>query len=241
MSGMQDDAVGKAYDARLMRRLLQYLRPHVFWVAVAFLAIVGGSMAELTQPWLTSVAIDRYIANRDLDGLWLLGRWFLILLVGAFVFEYIQTSVMQTIGQKILHRVRRDVFEHLQRLDVKFYDRNPVGRLMTRVTTDVDALNDLFASGVVTVFGDLLMLFGIMAWMPLVPSTTWVTTRSMAALASMYAVSRVSPLVFTRKSIISRVAIFAASSRSACSPIAMKCVAVSARGQRMSLPLCSTT
>lgn len=165
MSGMQDDAVGKAYDARLMRRLLQYLRPHVFWVSVAFLAIIGGSMAELTQPWLTSVAIDRYIANRDLDGLWLLGRWFLFLLVGAFVFEYIQTLVMQTIGQKILHRVRRDVFEHLQRLDVKFYDRNPVGRLMTRVTTDVDALNDLFASGVVTVFGDLLMLFGIMAFM----------------------------------------------------------------------------
>jgi ATP-binding cassette subfamily B multidrug efflux pump len=165
MSGMQDDAVGKAYDARLMRRLLQYLRPHVFWVGVAFLAIVGSSMAELTQPWLTSVAIDRYIANRDLEGLWLLGRWFLLLLVGAFIFEYIQTSVMQTIGQRILHRVRGDVFEHLQRLDVKFYDRNPVGRLMTRVTTDVDALNDLFASGVVTVFGDLLMLFGIMAFM----------------------------------------------------------------------------
>lgn len=165
MSGMQDDAVGKAYDARLMRRLLQYLRPHLFWVGVAFFAIVGGSMAELTQPWLTGVAIDRYIATSDLDGLWRLGRWFLLLLVGAFVFEYIQTSVMQTIGQKILHRVRQDVFEHLQRLDVKFYDRNPVGRLMTRVTTDVDALNDLFASGVVTVFGDLLMLFGIMAFM----------------------------------------------------------------------------
>lgn len=165
MSGMQDDAIGKAYDARLMRRLLQYLRPHVFWVGVAFFAIVGGSMAELTQPWLTGVAIDRYIATGDLDGLWRLGRWFLLLLVGAFVFEYIQTSVMQTIGQKILHRVRQDVFEHLQRLDVKFYDRNPVGRLMTRVTTDVDALNDLFASGVVTVFGDLLMLFGIMAFM----------------------------------------------------------------------------
>ena len=165
MSTMQDDAVGKAYDARLMRRLLQYLRPHVFWVGVAFVAIVGGSMAELTQPWLTSVAIDDYIATGDADGLWRLGRWFLLLLVGAFVFEYIQTSVMQTIGQRILHTVRRDVFAHLQRLDVKFYDRNPVGRLMTRVTTDVDALNDLFASGVVTVFGDLLMLFGIMAFM----------------------------------------------------------------------------
>jgi ATP-binding cassette subfamily B protein len=134
-------------------------------VVVAFLAIVGGSMAELTQPWLTGVAIDSYIATGDRDGLWRLGRWLLLLLIGAFVFEYIQTSVMQTIGQRILHTLRRDVFAHLQRLDVKFYDRNPVGRLMTRVTTDVDALNDLFASGVVTVFGDLLMLFGIMAFM----------------------------------------------------------------------------
>ena len=165
MSTMQDDAIGKAYDARLMRRLLQYLRPHSGWVLVAFLAIVGGSMAELTQPWLTGLAIDNYIATGDLDGLWRLGRWFLLLLIGSFVFEYIQTSVMQTIGQRILHTLRRDVFAHLQRLDVKFYDRNPVGRLMTRVTTDVDALNDLFASGVVTVFGDLLMLFGIMAFM----------------------------------------------------------------------------
>lgn len=165
MTTAGDDAIAKGYDATLMRRLLQYLRPYWLWVIVAFVAIVGGSLADLAQPWLTAKAIDDHIAVNDLDGLWRLGRWFLLILITSFVFEYIQTSVMQTVGQKILHTVRRDVFAHLQRLDVKFYDRNPVGRLMTRVTTDVDALNDLFSSGVVTVFGDLIMLFGIMAVM----------------------------------------------------------------------------
>ncbi len=165
MSQMQDDVVGKAYDATLMRRLLQYLRPHWLHVIWAFVAIVGGSLAELAQPWLTSKAIDDFIQTGDRAGLWSLAQLLLALLVANFVFEYLQTSIMQTIGQRILHRIRQDVFTHLQRLDVKFYDRHPVGRLMTRVTTDVDALNDLFASGVVTVFGDLLMLFGIMGAM----------------------------------------------------------------------------
>jgi ATP-binding cassette subfamily B protein len=165
MSTMQDDAVGKAYDATLMRRLMWYLRPYWGLVVVAFVAIVTGSALVLAQPWLTQMAIDDYITPGDLPGLWRLGRWFLLVLLLSFVAEFIRTSVMQTVGQRILHTVRRDVFTHLQRLDVKFYDRNPVGRLMTRVTTDVDALNDLFASGVVTVFGDVLMLVGIMAAM----------------------------------------------------------------------------
>lgn len=165
MSAMQDDAIGKAYDAVLMRRLLRYLRPHWAMVIVAAVAILGGSLTELAQPWLTQIAIDNHITTGDLPGLWRLGRWFLVILVVSFVCEFVQTSVMQLIGQKILHRVRQDVFAHVQRLDVSFYDRNPVGRLMTRVTTDVDALNDLFASGVVTVFGDVLMLVGIMGAM----------------------------------------------------------------------------
>lgn len=165
MSTMQDDAIGKAYDATLMRRLMQYLRPHWPMVLVAFIAIVTGSALALAQPWLTQIAIDDHITPGDLPGLWRLGRWFLAVLVLSFVSEFIRTSVMQTIGQRILHTVRRDVFTHLLRLDVKFYDRNPVGRLMTRVTTDVDALNDLFASGVITVFGDVLMLLGIMTAM----------------------------------------------------------------------------
>jgi ATP-binding cassette subfamily B protein len=159
---MNDDVIGKAYDARLMRRLLVYLRPHVPAVAVAFLAIVGGALVDLAQPWLTQQAIDHDIANRDVGGLLRLTMLFLGLLGFGFLCDYFQTFIMQSIGQRIMHTLRMQVYGHLQRLDLKFYDRNPVGRLMTRVTTDVDALNDLFASGVITVFGDILTLGGIM-------------------------------------------------------------------------------
>ena len=168
MSGPQDDVIGKAYDARLMRRLLVYLRPHLPAVAVAFVVIVAGALVELAQPWLTQRAIDTYIAQKDVDGLRWIATVFFGLLVANFVFEYVQTVVMQTIGQKIMRAIRLEVYGHLQKLDLAFYDRNPVGRMMTRVTTDVDALNDLFASGVVTVFGDVLALVGIitaMLWM----------------------------------------------------------------------------
>ena len=165
---MNDDVVGKAYDARLMRRLLVYLRPHLPMAAVAFVAIVGGALVDLAQPWLTQRAIDTYIAQKDIAGLRWIAMVGAVLLVANFAFEVLQTVVMQTIGQKIMRAIRLEVYEHLQRLDVAFFDKNPVGRLMTRVTTDVDALNDLFASGVVTVFGDILALAGIitaMLWM----------------------------------------------------------------------------
>lgn len=165
MSTGQDEVLGKAYDARLMRRLLVYLKPHLRSVAIAFLAIVGSSIVDLAQPWITQQAIDRYIATGDLAGLTRIVLLFLGLLIAGFACEYVQTFVLQTTGQKIMHTLRMQVFGHLQRLDLRFYDRNPVGRLMTRVTTDVDALNDLFASGVVTVFGDVLVLVGIMAAM----------------------------------------------------------------------------
>jgi ATP-binding cassette subfamily B protein len=159
---MQDDVVGKAYDARLMRRLVKYLRPHVPAVFLAFVVILAGSLVELAEPWITQQAIDRYLANGDIEGLRRMGLLFLGLILAAFVFEYIQTVVLQTTGQKIMHEIRMQVYTHLQRLDLSFYDRNPVGRLMTRVTTDVDALNDMFASGLITVFGDVLVLAGIM-------------------------------------------------------------------------------
>jgi ATP-binding cassette subfamily B protein len=162
---MQDDVLGKAYDARLMRRLLVYLRRHPWAVALAFLAILGSSLVELAQPWITQQAIDRYIGAGDISGLARMALLFLALLLGGFVLEYLQTYVLQMNGQRIMHRLRMEVYGHLQRIDVRFYDRNPVGRLMTRVTTDVDALNDLFASGVISVFGDVLVLIGIMAAM----------------------------------------------------------------------------
>jgi ATP-binding cassette, subfamily B, multidrug efflux pump len=160
-----EEVLGKAYDARLMRRLLHYLRPYWRSVLVAFVAIVAGSAASLAQPYLVKVAIDRHIAAGQPEGLGRLAAIYLAILVGAFAFEYLQTWTMQLTGQKIMFDLRTAIYGHLQKLDVRYFDKNPVGRLMTRVTSDVDVLNDLFTSGVVTVFGDFFALFGIMAMM----------------------------------------------------------------------------
>ena len=165
MSVHDDEILGKAYDARLMRRLLQYLRPYWRQVCVALAAIVAGSAASLAQPYLIKVAIDRYIAVGRLDGLDRIALLYLVILVTAFAAEYVQTWSMQFTGQRIMFDLRMSIYAHLQRLDLRFYDRNPVGRLMTRVTSDVDVLNDLFTSGVVTVFSDALTLVGIMVMM----------------------------------------------------------------------------
>ena len=168
MSGRDDETLGKAYDARLMRRLLRYLRPHRQAVVVALAAIIGHSLLQLAQPYLTKLVIDRHILTGDLVGLDQIALLFFVILVASFVLEYLETYTMQMMGQRIMFDLRSEIYGHLQRLDVGFYDRNPVGRLMTRVTTDVDALNDLFASGVISVFRDIVTLAGIMAillWM----------------------------------------------------------------------------
>ena len=148
-----------------MRRLLVYLRPYWRQVAVAFVAIIVGSAASLAQPYLIKIAIDRYIAQRQLAGLDRLAALYLAVLVASFAAEYVQTWTMQLTGQRIMFDLRMAIYRHLQRLDLRYYDRNPVGRLMTRVTSDVDVLNDLFTSGVVTIFGDVFTLVGIMGVM----------------------------------------------------------------------------
>ena len=156
-----DEVLGKAYDARLMRRLLGFMRPHRVAIGWTLAAIVGLSALQLVPPYLTKVAIDAHIITGELDGLSTLALLFLGVLVLSYVLEYAQTYTLQVTGQRIIFDLRMRIQEHLQRLDVAFYDRNPVGRLMTRVTTDVDALNDLFASGVVSAFRDIFMLGGI--------------------------------------------------------------------------------
>src|SRR5579862_8979754 len=166
MSGPhEDDVLGKAYDARLMRRLVAYLRPYWRQVALALVAIIAGAGAQLAQPYLIKTAIDRHIAAGRLAGLERLAALYLLILIGAFAAEYVQTWTMQLTGQRIMFDLRMALYGHLQRLDVKDYDHNPVGRLMTRVTSDVDVLNDLVTSGVVTVFGDIFTLLGIMIMM----------------------------------------------------------------------------
>ena len=162
---MEDEVIGKAYDARLMRRLLQYLRPYWRQVALAFVTIIVSSIASLAQPYLIKVAIDRYITQRQMAGLDGLAVLYLTMLLASFTAEFFQTLTLQTTGQRIMYDLRLAIYRHLQRLDLRYYDHNPVGRLMTRVTSDVDVLNDLFTSGVVTIFGDVFTLAGIMGVM----------------------------------------------------------------------------
>jgi ATP-binding cassette subfamily B multidrug efflux pump len=162
MALADEELLGKAYDARLMRRLLGYLRPYTAQVVAAFFAIITGSALQLVQPYLIKLAIDRYIPAGDLGGLNQMALAFLAILLGSFACEYVQTFAMQLTGQRIMFDLRMQIYTHLQRLDIQYYDRNPIGRLMTRVTTDVDVLNDLFTSGVITVFGDVFTLVGIM-------------------------------------------------------------------------------
>jgi ATP-binding cassette, subfamily B, multidrug efflux pump len=162
LSAHDEDIVGKAYDARLMRRLLQYLRPYSAQAALALAAIIANSMLQLAQPYLMKVAIDRYIPAGDLSGVNRIALWYVLILLTGFCLEFTQTWLLQNTGQRIMFDMRMQIYRHLQRLDLRFYDRNPVGRLMTRVTTDVDVINDLFTSGVVSVFGDVFTLAGIM-------------------------------------------------------------------------------
>jgi ATP-binding cassette, subfamily B, multidrug efflux pump len=161
----EDDPVDKSYDRTLLRRLLRYLRPYKLPVLVSFLLIVAMAALDLVGPYLTKIAIDRYIRQGNASGLdWVAGLYLGSLLL-AFVVRFGQVYILQMTGQRVMMDLRREIYAHLQRLHVGFFDQNPVGRLMTRVTTDVDAVNELFTSGVVTVFGDLFTLFGIMGVM----------------------------------------------------------------------------
>ncbi len=162
MSIHEEEVLGKAYDATLMRRLLTYLRPYKAQAALALAAIIAGSVLQLAQPYLMKLAIDRYINAGDLAGVDRIAVLFCAILIGSFLLEYAQTWLLQITGQRIMYDMRLQVYRHLQAIDLQFYDRNPVGRLMTRVTTDVDVINDMFTSGVVSVFGDIFTLVGIM-------------------------------------------------------------------------------
>lgn len=161
----EDDPVDQTYDRALLRRLLTFLRPYKLQVASAFVLIVAMAALDLTGPWLYKIAIDRSIARGDASLLPGIAGLYLLALLLAFAVRYGQVYLLAMTGQRVMLDLRRTIYGHLQRLHVGYFDRNPVGRLMTRVTTDVDAVNELFTSGVVTVFGDLFTLFGIMGVM----------------------------------------------------------------------------
>ena len=164
-SAEDDPATPTSYDWTLFVRLLRYLRPHKALVGAAFVLILAMAALDLVGPYLTKVAIDGPMAKGNAGGLAGVAGLYVLALLGAYVVRFAQTYLMQMTGQQIMLDMRREIFGHLQRLHVAYFDQNPVGRLMTRVTTDVDAVNELFTSGVVTVFGDLFTLFGIMGVM----------------------------------------------------------------------------
>ncbi len=161
----EEEALGKPIDARLLVRLLRYLRPYIGITTTAILMLLALAVLELAGPYLTKVAIDRAIPARDLHLIALLGGAMAIALVAQFALEYGQTVLTAYIGQRVMVDLRQAIFRKLQRLSIAFYDRNPVGRLMTRVTSDVETLNDMFTGGVVALFGDVFTLVVIMAWM----------------------------------------------------------------------------
>jgi ATP-binding cassette, subfamily B, multidrug efflux pump len=161
----EEEALGKAYDGRLMRRLLRYLRPHRWRVAAAIALLLAGAALELVGPILTRYALDHALPARDTSLLLLLTLVLFGALLLAFVIEAAQTLLTTWLGQHVMYDLRRQIFSHLQRLPLPYYDRNPVGRTMTRVTSDVEVLNELFSSGVVTIFGDVFTLLLIVTAM----------------------------------------------------------------------------
>jgi len=175
----EEEILGKAYDSRLMGRLLTYLAPYKWQVAIALVSIVLKAGLDVLGPFLTKTAIDKYIAHnpgthsildpwlssRAMTGIVQLAALYLGTLILTFFCEFLQVYFMQWTGQKVMFDLRSQIFRHLQRMHIGFYDKNPVGRLVTRVTTDVDALNEMFTAGVVSIFEDVFVLVGILAIM----------------------------------------------------------------------------
>jgi ATP-binding cassette subfamily B protein len=157
----QDEILGKAYDGRLVRRFMVYLRPYKKQMFLALMLVLGTSVTDLAGPYLTKLAIDNYIATGRATDLWQIMLLFLAVLIMGFFLRYFQAYLMQSVGQRVMYDLRVALFSHIQRLSLAFFDKNPVGRLMSRLTSDIDALNELLSNGLVSMIGDLITLFAV--------------------------------------------------------------------------------
>jgi ATP-binding cassette, subfamily B, multidrug efflux pump len=206
-SWLEEEALAKAYDSRLMARLLRYLRPYRGWVAASVSLLMVHSLLSVAGPYLTKVAIDRYLnpgggvpslfdawlPADPLAGLNILALVYIAVLALGFLFRYLQTYLMNYTGQRVMYDLRLEILGHLQDMGLRFYDRNPVGRLVTRVTNDVDVLNEMFSSGVVAIFGDLLTFIFILATMLYLSLPLTLVTLAVAPLVVLVT------LLFRRK------------------------------------------
>jgi ATP-binding cassette, subfamily B, multidrug efflux pump len=160
-----DEIIGKAYDSKLMRRLLQYLRPYRKFVFAAIMFNILFAAIGPLRPYLTKIAIDDHIMQKDYAGLLVIIGALFVLLIIQGILQYITSIVTEGIGQKAIFDLRMQVFEHLQKLSLRFFDKNPIGRLVTRTTNDVESLSEMFSSGVVTIFTDAFTIFWILIFM----------------------------------------------------------------------------
>lgn len=161
----EEESIGKTYDLRIARRLFRYLKPYKYLVAAALVLTLLSNFLFSTQAYFTKIAVDDFITPRQTDGIWLFALAFFSVFLFRFVFSYVQEILLNDVGQKVMYDLRTEIFAKLQRQDVSYYDKNPVGRIITRLTSDVDALNELFTSGVIDVLGDLVVIFAIIGWM----------------------------------------------------------------------------
>jgi len=161
----EEEVLGKAYDARLMKRLIRYLAPYKMQVIYAALLLLCTSIFTIARPLLTQYAIDNYVLPGDYHGLTIITALFIAIAGLSFIFQYVHFYLMYMTGQRVMYDMRSQIFNHLQRLSLSFFEKNPIGRLVTRLTTDVDALNEMFTSGVVTIFGDIILLMGLITMM----------------------------------------------------------------------------
>lgn len=164
----EEEAIGKTYDFQIARRLLRYLKPYLRLLIPALVLTFVLNLLGILQPKFTQYAIDWYILPRQADGLMVLVGLFAGVQLLRLIFSYLQAVLLNTVGQYVMFDIRRELYDKLQHQEVAYYDRNPVGRIMTRLTNDVDALNELFTQGVTDVLGDLVMIvaiIGVMLWM----------------------------------------------------------------------------
>jgi len=161
----EEEAIGKTRDFRIAGRLLRYVRPYWYVAAAALFLTLVTNILISTQPYFTKVAVDDFITPKKTDGIWLFAFAFFAVFLLRFVFSYLQEILVNVVGQRVMLDIRSQIFSKLQRQEVAYYDRYPVGRIITRLTSDVEALNELFTSGVIDVLGDLVIIFAIIAWM----------------------------------------------------------------------------
>lgn len=157
----EDDVIGKAYDSQLVGRLMQYIRPYGWRVALAVVLLVFVTGLMLLQPVLVQQAIDRDVANGTTDDIWWIGGLYVVVLALLFVFRYGQSLLLVQVSQRVMNDIRLQLFRHLQRMSISFYDANPVGRLVTRLTNDIVALDQLLTAGALTIVADIFMIIGV--------------------------------------------------------------------------------